>query len=109
MKQLLLICGKNDAHMAINKNKLIEARWKNIHKPEPDKEIKTLKAFLLEPLSVERSLMCYTQPESLYFHFGTFSLLAKLVQVFFSLHASSAFVRKGRENRCGLGNDSCRM
>lgn len=28
--------------MAINKNKLIEARWskeKNIHKPEPDKEI----------------------------------------------------------------------
>lgn len=55
---------------------------RNIHKPEPDKEIKTLKAFLLEPLSVERSLMCYTQPESLYFHFGTFSLLAKLVQVF---------------------------
>lgn len=41
MKQLLLICGKKyDEHMAINKNKLIEARWKNIHKPEPDKEIK---------------------------------------------------------------------
>lgn len=31
---------KYDEHMAINKNKLIEARWKNIHKPEPDKEIK---------------------------------------------------------------------
>jgi hypothetical protein len=38
---------------------------------------------LLEPLSVEFNVL-RPQPESrAYFHFGTFSLLAKLVQVFF--------------------------
>lgn len=35
MKQLLLICAEKthfyDAHMAINKNKLIEARWRKIY------------------------------------------------------------------------------
>jgi hypothetical protein len=48
-----------------------------MHKPEPDKD--TTRALLLEPLSVEFNVLV---EQFTYFHFGTFSLLAKLVQVF---------------------------
>jgi hypothetical protein len=51
---------------------------------------------LLEPLSVEFNVLVAF--DSFYFHFGIFSLLAKLVQVCFLLHASFCFHSEREEN-----------
>lgn len=61
--------------MAIKKNKLIETRWKEIFTNRNKRRNKNNNTSLRTAFG--RSLA--------YFHFGTFSLLAKLVQVFFFL------------------------
>lgn len=94
MEQLLPICKRRkkiyDAHMAINKNKLIEARGK-----EKFTNRNKIKAFLLEPLSVEFNVL------------HSRSRLLSLWHIFTSCKTSagfffsSAFVQKGRENCFG--------
>lgn len=101
MKQLLLICRRKKRSVFMTHTwRLIRTSWlkreakKNIHQPEPETNRKSIS---LEPLSVEFNAL-HTAGVAHYFHFGTFSLLAKLVQVFSSLRLS---YRKGRENCFG--------